>query len=89
MKDLIPGWGDKSTRERLDEVFSRGMLGSVLVGASAGKVVEKALNIVLSETTALFFAWSIAFVLFVALFVYWDDLEDAARETTERGETGK
>lgn len=83
MKELLPFLGDTKTRKRLDEVFSRGMLGSVLVGASAGKVVEKGLNLAFSDTLALLFGWTVAFVVFVALFVYWDDLENRAKTAAD------
>jgi len=89
MRDLIPGLGSRSTRKRLDEVFSRGMLGSVLVGAAAGKVVEKALILVFADTLALLFGWSVAFVVFVGLFVYWDDLENRAKDAVDGDDSGK
>jgi len=93
MKELLPFLGDTKTRKRLDEVFSRGMLGSVLVGAAAGKVVEKGLNLAFSDTLALLFGWSLAFVVFVGLFVYWEELEekakDAADAAQDAGDSGK
>lgn len=42
MKELIPGLGDRKTRRRIDELFSRQTLGAVLFGSAASKVVEKA-----------------------------------------------
>jgi hypothetical protein len=45
-KSLIPYFGDKSTREELDRLFSREVLGSILLGSAIGKVVEKT-NIIL------------------------------------------
>lgn len=83
MKELLPFLGDTKTRKRLDEVFSRGMLGSVLVGAAAGKVVEKGLNLAVDGTLALLFGWTFAFVVFVGLFVYWDELENGAKEKAQ------
>lgn len=89
MKDLVPFLGNTKTRRRLDEVFSRGMLGSVLVGASAGKVVEQALNLFLGGPLALLFGWLAAFVVFVGLFVYWDDLERKAKDAADKADSGK
>jgi hypothetical protein len=65
-------------RKRVDEIFSRDMLGSVLVGASAGKIVEKGLNLVLDSTIALLAGWTVAFLAFVVLFAYWNRLESLA-----------
>lgn len=73
--DIIPGVGSTKTRNRLDEVFSRQMLGSILVGAAVGKIIEKFLNIFFMTTVDLLVGWSIAFVLFTFLFVYWERIE--------------
>jgi len=40
MKDFIPLVGDKKSREALSEVFSREVLGAVILGTVSGKVVE-------------------------------------------------
>lgn len=47
-KSLIPRLGDRSVREELDRLFSREVLGSILMGSAIGKVVEKANNIILA-----------------------------------------
>jgi hypothetical protein len=62
-------------RKYIDDVFSRNMLGSVLVGASAGKIVEKSLNLYLSSTTGLLVGWTVAFLFFIVLFAYWNRIE--------------
>lgn len=47
MKELIPGAGQTPASKRLDELFSRDVLGAVLFGAAVSKVVEK-INILLT-----------------------------------------
>lgn len=83
MRELIPGLGGKKTRKRLDEVFSRQMLGSILVGVAAGKIIEKVLNLWFNTTASLLIGWTLAFVVFVALFVYWEEVESRAKDAAE------
>jgi hypothetical protein len=51
------------------------MLGSVLVGGAAGKVVEKTLNLISPETADLLVLWTLAFVVFTIVFVFWHRIE--------------
>lgn len=87
MRDLIPWIGDRKTRDALDDYFSRDMLGAVLVGAAAGKVVEKTLGVLvlvvpldLPDVLVLLVAWTAAFLLFLFTFAYWSRIEDAVGE---------
>lgn len=80
LRGLTPGLGDRKARRRIDEVFSRNVLGSVLLGAAAGKIVEKVLNLVAPNTWGLLLAWSAAFLVFLLAFVWWEEIEDAAKE---------
>lgn len=82
MKDLIPFVGNTKARERLDHIFSRQMLGSVLVGSAAGKVVEKALNIFLDGAVPLLAGWFAAFLVFVTLFAYWEQVSRTVEDAT-------
>lgn len=41
MKEIFPFIGEKTVKQRLDELFSREVLGSILLGTAVGKVVEK------------------------------------------------
>lgn len=79
MMDVVPGF-EKTPRERLDEIFSRQMLGSVLVGAAASKIIEKLLQLLSTDTFALLAAWTVAFCTFVVLFVYWEHVERTVQE---------
>lgn len=70
MKEVIPGIGKKKASKRLDELFSREVLGSVLFGAAVSKVVEK-INMVTALAVIVYFSnievtqqlWYIAGVL--------------------------
>lgn len=53
MKDIIPGLGKKTARERLDELFSRETLGAVLFGAAVSKIVEK-VNVIVASLFILY-----------------------------------
>jgi hypothetical protein len=59
----------------IDELFSRRMLGSVLVGGAAGKMVEKTLNLLSGETADLLVLWTLAFIVFTIVFVFWNRIE--------------
>lgn len=83
LKSLLPYIGQTTVRKRIDEIFSRRMLGSVLLGSSAGKVVEKLLNLIFDTTFTLFIGWSVSFVVFAVLFIYWDVIETAVDEATD------
>lgn len=73
----------KSPGEHLDKLFSRQMLGAVLVGGAAGKMVEKTLNLISGETFGLLVLWSISFVIFMGVFIYWDRLERATEDMAD------
>jgi hypothetical protein len=66
----------KNPTQLIDELFSRRMLGSVLVGGAAGKMVEKTLNIISPETADLLALWTLAFVIFTIVFVFWNRIEN-------------
>lgn len=89
MKELLPFKGGKTARDRIDEIFSRKMLGSVIVGSSFFKVIENSLklfNIGGSEFSNLILSYSIVFVISVVLFAYWDEIERAYKEKQEERE---
>jgi hypothetical protein len=65
----------KNPTELIDELFSRRMLGSVLVGGAAGKMVEKTLNLISPETADLLILWTLAFIIFTIVFVFWNRIE--------------
>lgn len=76
----------RRARRRLEEIFSRDVLGSVLVSLAAGKVVEQFIVIVAPARSARLLAWFVAFWLFVGLFVYWERVAKAAMDAAEAAE---
>jgi len=68
----------------LDHLFSRGVLGSILVGTACGKTVEYGI-LILTPTVqvARLAAWLTATFGFVILYVYWADFEQAASDAAD------
>jgi len=62
------------------------MLGSVLVGGSASKIVEKSINLVFHTTLDLLVGWSLAFLGFVVTFIYWEKVEAAGESAAEKAQ---
>lgn len=99
---LIPGAGERTTQQRLDELFNRKTLGSVVFGSHLNKVVEKVYNaialvIVLSllgveKSVAIIVAvtllglWLIGLVLVVYLFVWWEDVSETVADAADAAE---
>jgi hypothetical protein len=74
----------KNPTQLIDELFSRRMLGSVLVGGAAGKVVEKTLNLISPGTADLLALWTLAFILFTVMFVFWNRIETEVDEVEDQ-----
>jgi ABC-type dipeptide/oligopeptide/nickel transport system permease component len=81
MKELIPYVGGEKAIDRIDQIFSRKMLGSVLVGSTAGKIVEKIIELISNTTFSALIAWIVAFIIAVVLFVWWDEIQSATVDT--------
>lgn len=76
MKDFIPFIGTRTARDAVDDVFSREVLGSILLGLSTGKVVEQLVLMAGSTAGARFVIWIGASGVFFTAFVYWDRIEN-------------
>lgn len=76
----------RRTRQRLEEIFSRDVLGSVLVSLAAGKIVEQLVVIAAPSRPARLVAWSVTFAVFVWLFVHWERVAKKAAEVAEAAE---
>lgn len=76
----------RRTRQRLEEIFSRDVLGSVLVSLAAGKIVEQMVVIAAPSRPARLLAWTAAFAIFVWLFVKWEYVAKKAAEAAEAAE---
>lgn len=64
-------------------LFSRGVLGSMLVGTATGKVVEKVIVLLTASPFARLIGWSVALAVFVYLYVYWATFEDAVADAAD------
>lgn len=76
-------------RRRVEEVFSREMLGSVLVGATVARMMEVSVSVIYGAVPAWrILTWVGFFTASVALFVYWDHVakkaSKAADEATDK-----
>lgn len=71
MKDLIPFVGDRKSRERVDEVFSRRVLGSIILGKFTGDYLAIQATRLLGVDVGYLFGIAVAFTF----FVYWDSIE--------------
>jgi len=85
MKDFVPLLGKRSTREAVDDVFSRDVLGSILLGLAVGKTVEHTVKYVVGAEAfplfaRFFVAYGVTSVVFLVVFVYWEHIEGAAKE---------
>lgn len=69
-----------SIRDAIDKAFSRSVLGSIFLGVSAGKVIEKLLNLYFSSTWGLLIGWSVTFVVFFVVYVLWNRIEKTLTE---------
>lgn len=99
MREFIPGLGDRTARDRLDELFNRQTLGSVVFGGHLNKVFEKVYNTValvivlhvlgvpvqraILIAVALLVFWLVGLVVVVYVFVKWEHVVAAAETAKE------
>jgi len=94
MKEHIPYVGDRKARKAWNEVFSREVLGSVILGSATGKFVEYIITLtvllfvgsdapIIWRSFAQFVGWSVAIPIGIGVFVYWHRVEDKAEEVKE------
>jgi len=67
----------------VSHLFSRGVLGSMLVGTATGKVVEKIVILTFGSPASRLIGWIVSLVIFVTLYVYWADFQDFVEEATD------
>lgn len=81
---LLRRYTSREVRERLDQVFSRKMLGSVFIGMSATNIVMVSVDAYLRKNPTVPWweplLWVAIFSASVAVFVWWERL---ARKATE------
>lgn len=81
---LIRRYTSPEVRNRIDEVFSRRMLGSVLVGGAFSKIIESCIGVYFNTASQWRpVAWAVVFVLATTAFVWWDHLAEKATEAAE------
>ena len=74
--DKIPYSDNYAIRQRADELFSRQMLGAVLVGKFVGDYAA-------IKTTSLLgtdIGYVLGIILTIALFIYWEQLNQKAKQ---------
>jgi len=74
--DKIPYSSDYEIRQRADELFSREMLGAVLVGKFTGDYAAIKTTQLLGTDLGYIFG----IVMTVALFIYWEQLNEKAQQ---------
>lgn len=83
LRDLLPG-GDTKAREAFEEVFSRDVLGAVVLGSAASKIVESLITIWVEGPTwdniNYAVGWVIVFPVGILIFVFWHDIAERASE---------
>lgn len=86
-RDLLPFAGDRKARKAWDKVFSREVLGAVILGGAASKIVEKVVILSIGDirprVLKLLIAWVVFFVIGVYVFVMWHEISDKAKDAAE------
>lgn len=81
--ELLPYTGDRKAREAWDEVFSREMLGAVIIGSATGKIVETTIVLLFPSEVGQLVAWIGAAIVGVYVFVLWHRIADVGGEKVE------
>ncbi|WP_435145863.1 hypothetical protein [Halobaculum sp. P14] len=85
LEGLLPETPDPDVVRRIDEVFSRKMLGSVVVGSTVSQMLSKSVLLTVgTDYGAQLVAWAALFVAALALFVYWEHVEESTSKTAQR-----
>lgn len=80
LREYIPNYDRPDVRQRVDELFSREMLGAVIVGKFVGDYTA-------IKTTSLLgtdIGYITGIILTITVFIYWDRIEKRAREEKEK-----
>mgnify|MGYP006273255591 CR=1 FL=1 len=79
LKSLIPYYGEYKTRRQIDKLFSRQMLGSVLVGKFIGDYTA----IMFTRYLGTDIGYSSGILITISVFIYWEQLSAKAEEAKE------
>lgn len=72
-------------RRRIEKVFSRDVLGSILVSLAIGKVIETTLKLFTPGVYSRLVGWLTLAVAFVLMFAYWERVSRVAEDVAEKG----
>lgn len=75
-KSLIPFYGDRKVRKQIDKIFSRQVLGAILLGKFIGDYAA----IMSTRMLGTDLGYLVGSATILITFVYWEQLEDAAKE---------
>jgi len=79
LKSYVPYAGDYKVRKQIDKLFSREVLGAVIVGKFFGDYTA----ILMRRQFGTDFGYILGIIGSTAIFVYWEYLSAAAKEATE------
>lgn len=87
MRELVPYLGEKTAKDRIDEIFSREVLGSVVVGSSFFKIIENGVKYYTlgnMDFLLLSTAYIILFLASTVIFAYWNRIMQISEQSQER-----
>lgn len=79
LRSLLPYSERPDIRERVDELFSREMLGAVIVGKFVGDYTA----IKTTDLLGTDIGYTLGIITTISLFIYWERLETKAKQTRE------
>jgi len=83
--DRLPLSERPDVRERVDELFSRQMLGAVLVGKFVGDYAA----IVMTAPAGVHVGYPLGIAVTVGLFIYWQHVEQRVQEQKDKLDTAQ
>lgn len=82
---FVRKYTNPEVRKRLDEVFSRRMLGSVFVGGAFSKIIESSIEVYFGASSVCRpVMWLTIFSSSTIVFVWWEHLTRRASEAAEK-----
>lgn len=89
LKSVIPYYSDYDVREKIDELFSREMLGAVIVGKFVGDftavlMIDLFVFITRSSFFGKYIGYIVGIIVTVTLFIYWNIIEKKKQQAQEK-----
>lgn len=82
LADYLPYSSDYTVRKQIDQLFSRKMLGAVLVGKFAGDLSA----VIMTGFLGTYIGLGVGLVITISLFIYWERVERATQKAKEKAE---